>query len=65
MFLSATMKIDYVKNNKLPNAGNPILILLGYCICVATTGFLLDDVILLKSLDLHSGSDMNSVHRYY
>ena len=43
-------------------AGNPILILLGYYISIATTGFLLDDVILLKSLDLHSGSNTNSIH---
>ena len=30
---------------------------------VATTGFLLDDAILLESLDLHSGSNMNSIHK--
>ena len=48
--------------NELPVAGNPILILLGYYISVATAGFLLYDVILLESLDWHSGSNMNSIH---
>ena len=32
--------------SKLPIASNPILMLLGHCISVDTTGFLLDDVIL-------------------
>lgn len=48
--------------NELPVAGNPILILLGYYISVATAGFLLYDVILLESVDWHSGSNMNSIH---
>lgn len=47
--------------NKLRVASNPILILLGYYIYVTTTDFLLDDVIVLESLDLHSGSNTNSV----
>lgn len=48
--------------NKLRVAFNPILILLGYYIYVATTGFLLDYVIVLESLDLHSGSNANFMH---
>ena len=59
MFLCAIMKIEFVKRNKLPVAGNPLLILLGYYISISTTCFLLDDEILLESLDLHSGSSMN------
>ena len=47
--------------NKLLVADNPTLILLGYYFSVATTGFLMDNMILLESLDLHSGSNMNSI----
>ena len=70
--LSALSKFDFasfnmllnksIKINKLPVAGNPILVLLGFYISVATTDFLLDGVILLESLDLHSGSNANSIY---
>ena len=54
-------KLNKLIIHKLPGGGNPILIL-GYYISVATIGFLLDDVILLESLDMHSGSNTNSLH---
>ena len=60
---SAGWKLNKWKTiNKLPVAGNLIVILLGYYIIVATTCFLLKDVILLWSVDCHSGSSMNSIH---
>ena len=52
----------WIAINKLPIASNPILMLLGHCISVDTTGFLLDDVILLESINLHSGSNKNCIH---
>ena len=52
----------WIAINKLPIASNPILMLLGHCISVDTTGFLLDDVILLESINLHSGSNINCIH---
>ena len=48
--------------NKVPVTDKPILIFLGYYFGVVTTGFLLDDVILLESLDLHSESNTNSIY---
>ena len=51
-----------MNNNKLPVADKPVLIFLGCYISVVTTGFLLDYVILLESLDLHSGSNSNSIY---
>ena len=52
----------WITTNKLPVANKPILIFLVYYISVVTTGFLLDYVIPLESLDLHSGSSTNSIY---
>ena len=49
--------------NKLPVADQPILIFIGYYyISVIITDFLLGNMILLKSQDLHSGSNTNSIY---